>query len=172
MEQQMSPGTIMFFVITWLVVSIFVLSFFAKLLNSLDIWLEERRVYKGIVARQKARFNYKDGDIPADKKTSYNDYVPPATTTPPPPPVKKAICPPRANFFGRIEGQPVVSIGNYEERFLGTWDLYDWKKQKERKEALEKGILDEKPKVRILDRWKTTKTPEEDFFDNFYGQNS
>ena len=39
--------------------------------------------------------------------------------------------PPRASFFGRINGEYIEGEGNLEERWLSFFELSVWKKQKE-----------------------------------------
>jgi hypothetical protein len=51
--------------------------------------------------------------------------------------------PPRALFFGRFAGVEELTIGNYEEIYLNKKEMLYWKYQKEREEALAKGILNE-----------------------------
>lgn len=51
--------------------------------------------------------------------------------------------PPRASFFGRFAGVEESTIGNYEEIYLNKKEMIYWKYQKEREEALAKGILNE-----------------------------
>ena len=52
---------------------------------------------------------------------------------------------PRAQFFGRLDGTAVESVGKYEERWLNTYEYTHWLKQNERKQALEAGLVDENP---------------------------
>ena len=52
--------------------------------------------------------------------------------------------PPRAEFFGRLDGQPVSMQGEYVERYLNQWEYEHWLKQKERDAALKAQLLDEK----------------------------
>lgn len=51
--------------------------------------------------------------------------------------------PPRAEFFGRLNGSPVSSQGKYVERYLNQYEYGYWLKQKERDDALKAGLLDE-----------------------------
>jgi hypothetical protein len=44
--------------------------------------------------------------------------------------------PPRAAFFGRLDGQPLESLGSYEEQWLSPFELSHWYTQKEYKRAL------------------------------------
>ena len=46
-------------------------------------------------------------------------------------------CPPRAEFFGRLEGELVDDVGLYEEIYLNTWESTAWKAQKALKPELE-----------------------------------
>ena len=50
--------------------------------------------------------------------------------------------PPRAQFFGKMGGKPVESLGDLEERFLTVFEFTHWLKQKERSDASKAGILD------------------------------
>jgi hypothetical protein len=52
--------------------------------------------------------------------------------------------PPRAEFFGRLDGQPVSMQGEYVERYLNQWEYGYWLKQKERDDARKAQLLDEK----------------------------
>lgn len=38
--------------------------------------------------------------------------------------------PPRAEFFGKFDGNEVVSQGNYEEKYLNSFELSHWNTQK------------------------------------------
>lgn len=60
------------------------------------------------------------------------------------PPVIIRLVPPRAVFFGRFNGVEEITTGNYEEKYLDNYEFVSWKYQKERKEAVEAGILNEK----------------------------
>lgn len=50
---------------------------------------------------------------------------------------------PRAQFFGRIDGESKECLGKYEEKYLNSFEHRHWLKQKEREEALEAGLVDE-----------------------------
>lgn len=50
---------------------------------------------------------------------------------------------PRAYMFGRLEGKPIESTGNYEDKWLNTYEYSYWLQQKEYKEAAEDRLLDE-----------------------------
>lgn len=39
-------------------------------------------------------------------------------------------CPPRPAFFGRLDGQYLESIGEYEEKYLNSFELSHWQAQK------------------------------------------
>lgn len=51
--------------------------------------------------------------------------------------------PPRAEFFGRFNGQQIGAIGKYEERWLNTHEYKYWLRQKDRTTALENNLVDE-----------------------------
>jgi hypothetical protein len=55
--------------------------------------------------------------------------------------------PPKALFFGRLNGITYDRAGLYEEGWLNRHEMDYWKGQNERKQALEDGILDENPKL-------------------------
>lgn len=50
--------------------------------------------------------------------------------------------PPRAEFFGRLEGKSLHCKGLYEERWLNIHEYNYWMEQKEREEARKTGLLD------------------------------
>lgn len=52
---------------------------------------------------------------------------------------------PRAKFFGRLNGDSIDKEGHFEEKWLNHWEEAYWHKQKDYKEALAAGIVDERP---------------------------
>lgn len=52
--------------------------------------------------------------------------------------------PPRAEFFSCEGGREETILGNYEEKYLPSWDFNVWKYMTERKEAKAQGILSER----------------------------
>ena len=62
--------------------------------------------------------------------------------------------PPRSTTFGIINGEHFSRHGHYEEWRLNNFELSVWKRQKERKEAKQAGLVDE---IEPL-------TPEQDLF--------
>lgn len=48
--------------------------------------------------------------------------------------------PPRPTFFGRLGGEHIETVGEYEEKVLSTWELKHWEKIKAQKLALETPI--------------------------------
>jgi len=64
---------------------------------------------------------------------------------------------PRASFFGRLDGTTIEEIGKYEERWLNTFELSHWKRQKEREQALMDGLVDENLEIKVPDVQIATK---------------
>ena len=74
-----------------------------------------------------------------NKETNVNAWRKKAATI-----LDKEKCqPPRATFFGKIDGMEVTEEGNLEEKYLTAWELRYWKEQKAREEAIKAGILNE-----------------------------
>jgi len=44
--------------------------------------------------------------------------------------------PPRADYFGRLDGKPYRGTGPYEEKYLNRWEKTHWDKQKDDAEQL------------------------------------
>lgn len=65
--------------------------------------------------------------------------------------------PPRAEFFGRLQGIPLHAKGLYEEKWLNIHEYNYWMTQKARKDAKEAGLLDKKVVKDLLDINTTTK---------------
>lgn len=70
--------------------------------------------------------------------TSTNNYKQPTTLL-----KNEKHQPPRAEFFGKLDGEESTEEGKYEEQYLNKWELQWWKEQKQREEALKAGILNE-----------------------------
>jgi hypothetical protein len=66
--------------------------------------------------------------------------------------------PPRAQFFGRLDGEMIDKEGKLEEKWLGYYEFMHWEKQKEREAALQAGILDETDEEPIPTHYNATKS--------------
>lgn len=65
--------------------------------------------------------------------------------------------PPRASFFGRLNGEPKESLGTYEEQWLSVYELAHWMEQKESKQAHRDGSANENDEFSSLCVNTTTK---------------
>lgn len=91
--------------------------------------------------------------VPKPKNTMY-DYNKVKGTTILPSEREK---PPRAEFFGRLEGKSLHAKGLYEEKWLNIHEYNYWIEQKAREEARKAGLLDKKVVRDLLDFNTTTK---------------
>jgi hypothetical protein len=66
--------------------------------------------------------------------------------------------PPRAQFFGRLDGEMIDKEGKLEEKWLGYYEFMHWEKQKEREVALQAGILDETDEKPVPKSYSATKS--------------
>jgi hypothetical protein len=99
---------------------------------------------EGSVDDKKDYKRYNVGQYPNNTANYYNEI--PTKSYIYTPPIRPIVKPPRASFFGRLDKQRVNIVGNFEEKYVPDYEMWEWKRQKERKEALAAGIVDEKPK--------------------------
>lgn len=66
--------------------------------------------------------------------------------------------PPRAEFFGRLNGISTVKLGPYEEKFLNYYEFTHWKSQNARKEAIKAGIVNKSEENSTLNPDLATKS--------------